>query len=221
MSWRYTRYIQFPISLHGLYSENFTFTGQTNCFRQTQQYYTRVGPKFSVKHNNSIRGWVQKFPSNTITVYEGGPKIFRQTQQYTRVGPKFSVKHNSIRGWVQNFPPNTTTVYEGGSKIFRQTQQYMRVGPKFSAKHNNSIRGGSKTFRQTQQYTRVGPKFSVKHKSIRGWVQNFSVKHKSIRGWVQNFPSNTTTVYDGGSKIFQPDQLFKVTQTKQLCCFSI
>ena len=135
------------------------------------------------------------FPSNTTILYEGGSKIFRQTQQqYKRVGPKVSVKHNnSIQGWAQNFPSNTITVYEGGPKIFRQTQQY----------------------------TRVGPKFSVKHKSIRGWVQNFSVKHKSIRGWVQNFPSNTTTVYDGGSKIFQPDQLFKVTQTKQLCCFSI
>jgi len=31
----------------------------------------------------------------------------------------------------------------------------------------------------------------------------------------------TYTTYEGGSKSFQPDQLFKVTEIKQLCFFSI
>ena len=54
------------------------------------------------------------------------------------------------------------------------------------------------------------------------------IRQVSLRVYVQRFKTCCSlvmyvciyVVYVAGSKSFRPDQLFKVTEIKQLCCFS-
>jgi hypothetical protein len=86
----------------------------------------------------------------------------------------------------------------------------------YSGKHKNCVRYIQEVSGSNLEQTTGYPQIRICSTPI-----SLLTFHKYSVHRCSHTTQPTTTIYEGGSKSFRPHQLFKVTEIKQLCYFSI